>query len=591
MADDSSLHLLVRDIQTGRQWAFVPGDGGASCPVLEKQLTGDGPVSWSYSFTQYQDVLPPRFAHVDVLDDQGLVQTARVVLSTPPSTADCSGTASITARGYNEALADRKFSASTIFGPRWQWQIDAENPTIGITADDAIRYAVSQLGGSVGEVAVGPTIDVSEDFIGHPAMDVVNTMSACRGGLATPYVWSVKRGVFTWGPLDLGARYQVQIGDGVTFAPTDDASHLYNRVIVIYRSNHSVVYPAVGNYEKIPTTVDLVVNAGAEINDRASAQSLAESLYGKLQTLELGWTGELTIDGDAPIEALGAGYIYPWRVETQKMMRMAGLDAAARYGRNIPGEMLVSNARWDGPNNSQVLSLGELRDPSKVSRLIYETIERGNSKPWVAYAYPGLNIPKPDMDKLKSVPPIPTENVAADDGGVGVAPHPLPASQTGYGIPAVDHKQETVDPTAVPPHPPEIAFQINDADLAGVKGISWVQPVRLTQYSISASASCTVTVTGRLVSTNALLITLQLVAQSQKLNQTITPAISPLVTIGAHPTFADIVARDGIKWEVTVADAALESTETESHYVSIGIGSVRYFPGYANSAPVAGGKI
>lgn len=591
MPADSGLVLTARDIQTGEVWTFRPGDGGMGCPTLEKVWTGDGPITWTYNYRAGIDRMPPRHAHViiEVEGEESAPQMGRVVKKAPPDSSLCEGPCTITTEGYISSLSDQGIPGevslldaqgnpapehrSVFFGPVW------EGSPLGLTPEAAINYAVR----FAPHVGIGPVdssgflLTDTEDYLGRPPMDVVNAMTAMAAGFATPFAPSVRNGVFEWGPLDLGARYQVLCADGAVVTPTDDATRLYSRVMVIWGKGQVETYPEVIVYDQIPTIVDLVVNAGTEVRSKAAAQQLAAGLYSRVRSLELGWSCTINIPEGTPILEDGVE-INPLFVQTQKMIRVADLAEHYDPAEGIPNIHLITGATWRGDEKGTGLTLrcGEVRDPRAIVRA---TMSAGSRTVW-AVQQPGLSQPTRDANKLKLLGPPSVE--------VPTAGKP---AQIDHVIPAADTKQQTLDPTVVPPQPPDFGFQINDADLAGTKGITWVQPERLIQYSIAASKVCTVTVTGRLVSSGQLILTLQLVAQQQKLNQAITSSISPLVTgSGPTATFADITARDGIKWEVTVADPAMESTDTEAHWVSVGIGSVRYFPGYKSVAPVTGGK-
>ena len=286
----STLMLTARDIQSGELWTW--NNDGCSFSV-EKLMEGDGPVTWSYPFSQNNDRLPPRFAHVDVRDGKGIFQTARIMRRTPPSTDACDGDCRIDADGYMVAAQDRRFEASVNFGPTWT------GASLAQTAGDALTYSLLQL---AQDITVDPTqissavsLTDSENFQGRSAQDVGMSMAALSSGFVTPIVFSVREGVARFWPLDVAPRYQVLVGEGAVVAPSDDASRLYNRVIVIWGHNQFATYPDTVSYQHIPRAVDLVVNATSEVFTAGSALDLAANIHARLDSLELGWSYTVTV--------------------------------------------------------------------------------------------------------------------------------------------------------------------------------------------------------------------------------------------------------------------------------------------------------
>ncbi len=374
---DSGLVITARDIETGEQWSWQD-DGG--CPTLEKTMAGDGSITWSYDFTNGVDRLPPRHAHVEVLDGDGVIQTARLVRRQPPASDQCTAPCQLAAEGYAAALAGRKFGGGTqitpslmvgpvAFGPVWT------GTSLGIHPEDAVTYAVSQLGAPV-EVGIvdesGFQLPDTENFQGRSAQDVANAMANFGAGLATPFVWLVKKGVFTWGPIDLAPRYEVLVANGAVITPTDDASRLYTRVIVIWQGNQAAIWPETISYEHLPSIVDLCVNAGAEVKTPAAALQLAQGLYARLGELELGWSWNITIPGTTAIEWIGHGPIAPWRLDASAMLRVPDLDPITRWGNKHPSPeaLIITSLRYDGTANQLTGTCGEIRDPSQFVRKV-----------------------------------------------------------------------------------------------------------------------------------------------------------------------------------------------------------------------------
>lgn len=363
---DSQLFVWARDIETGEQWTF---QDASQCPVLDKGLTGDGTITQVYEFTQFKDRRPPRFAHVEAVDNQGVVQTGRLVRWQPPGTDLCSGPCTLTAEGYGAALNDVKNSDSWKYGPVWT------GTSHGLTPEAAIDEAVSRLGAGLVTVEHLDTTSFvlpdTEDFQGRAAIDVVNTMSGFAAGLATPIMWSVRSGRFRWEALDLGARYQTTIADGAVITPADDASRIYTDVLVI-GNGFSASWPTTISYTQLPSRVTLVVNAGSEVKTPAAALQLAQGLYGRLSELELGWSWNFTIPGQTAVDLVGTGPISPWRMESARVLRVPDFEGGNRYGtkHGPPNQMLVTSARWDGNANQLTGSCGEIRDPSAFVRRV-----------------------------------------------------------------------------------------------------------------------------------------------------------------------------------------------------------------------------
>jgi hypothetical protein len=123
-----------------------------------------------------------------------------------------------------------------------------------------------------------------------------------------------------------------------------------------------------------------------------------------------------------------------------------------------------------------------------------------------------------------------------------------------------------------------------DPAVAGEQITTWHPPTIFTRYSLRASRACTVTVQGTRVSDSVVMFTFSLAAQQQLLNQAITSTQSPFAT--GPGIYATMIARDGIRWSVTVADTAAPPVT----YLSLGIENHRYYPGYLRKNPITGQK-
>lgn len=486
--NDAQLLIHATDTETGEQWSF---QDAADCPTVEKLMTGDGPVTWTYPFTQFRDRLPPRHAHVRVEDNDGLVQTARIVRRAPPATDLCEGPCSITAEGYAASLSDRKLAASTYFGPVWTGLSLAHTP------EDVVVYAVTQLGEHVSYAEIGSTdlqLSDTEDFQGKTAQDIINSMTAVGAGLATPFAWSVKNGIFRWGPIDLAPRYQVMCADGAVVTPVDDASKLYSRVVVIYGKNQTVSFPNTISYSQIPTIVDLVVNASYEITSEAMALSLAQGLYARLSELELGWSATITIPGTTAIEWIGHGPIAPWRVPAQAAIRIPDLEPGARSGSKhaMRDVQLMTQCRWDGPQNQLVVSCGEIRNPSDFIRRI---IARSNANAVTSLYTPGLSVPQKAVEKIfDNGPGLP--DPGTDETG---APLPTPIRQATVPL-SSEHNQPL--PSHDYPKPMALIHHAYSPDgevftaglLETAANQTKVPPGVITHWELESSFSGTITI-------------------------------------------------------------------------------------------------
>jgi hypothetical protein len=580
--DDSQIIITVDGTP---DYTFQAGVDGVSCPRIERQMTGDGPVEWTYPFVA---PMPWRHAHVSIADDLGEFHTARVVLRTPPDTACTTENATIVARGYNESLAgDRKFDVSTAYGPVYEALVVTapDHPqisqvvTLAGTTNEAVTHAVSQLGSSVSVGAVTGTgfdLTETENFIGRPALDVIQMATARGGGLATPYTWYVRKGIFTYRPLDTAARYAVTIGDGVNFRPSDDASKIYTRVIVIYGKNDAVTYPAVIDYTHLPSIVDLVVNAGTEVKTQADALQLAQGLYARLQTFELGWAGQLIIQPDAEILELGLP-INPWRVNGAQFMRMVNLNPMSRYGESIPSEMLITKVSYDGPNGGvTTIDLGEIRDVSgRTASLIRKTLFAVNSRSIWSQMEHNLSTPLRDNDKARTVgPDIATSTTDLTDASGNPVPPPID-----HGLVAVSPEQETVHPDVETPKPVTIAIVCGFWHGTDASGVALtppfrepsvpIPPMQIDRWEMETDAAATVTYKLYRKSTGALMTTVNLAGTTEN-SSTLTPASNPALRI---------VTKDSVIPELTVADDS-----ATIHWCVIRLWGSRLFPGYKGGA-------
>jgi hypothetical protein len=562
---DTQLLITVSDIQTGEQWSFQ--DDGA-CPTLEKGMTGDGGITWSADFQSFTDRLPPRHAHVVVTDDLGIVQTGRLVRRTPPGTDICDGPAQYGAEGYAASLGDRKHSEPTTYGPTWE-----SFSFISLFPEGAVSHSVSQLGSNVSIGTISPsgfTMSNTESYQGRTAQDTANAMASMGAGLSTPFVWSVRKGVFNWGPVDLAPRYQTSVADGATFTATDDASRLYTRVIVLWGAGQSAVWPGVVTYGQLPTIVDLVVNAGAEIKTPAGALQLAQGLYGRLGELELGWSWNFSIPGTTAIERMDAGYI----------LRVPDLDATNRWGTKhpCPDELLVTSCRWDGNSGMLTGTCGEIRDPSHfVKQVMYGQTP---SAPALFGSKPNEVRRVRDAGKIEVFGPYVAESSATGAVRPSLYPTSSPAP-IDYKIPAVDTKQDTQHPVTLPPMPPPVVFHDGDPTTSGVKTKFITAPVKALSWTLTTSgiqSDYRATLTRR--SNGAVIATLDLAGTSEKIDQVIGFPTNQDSTIG-------LVETD----DILIYTVTTPASSTSMTFVAAGVRNVRHFPGYAGNAhPITGGR-
>lgn len=366
---DSEILIHVRDTQSGRTWDFRGDDG---CPTIEQAVEGELSAQWTYVFTQGKDVLPPRHASVEIIDNNGTFFLGRVVRRQPPSSDQCVGPCTIAGEGMIANLQDQKGQTSLEFGP-----LPSPDVAVALTPEDAVAYAAGQLVpglniNSVNLAQTGFVLNDSENFVGRTAGDVCRTMAAVGASLVTPIMTSVRNGTLYWLPLDLAPRFETLISDGAIVEPSDDAGRLYSRVIVIYGRNQTEVWPETISYQHLPTVVDLVVNAGSEVGNPAGALRLAQALYGRLDAMELGWSWTVRIPGGVKVAAVGSSPMKPWRVTAGQFLRVPDLDAPGRYGANhaSPNELLITRATWNGPTNELVLSCGEIRDQTSFVRKV-----------------------------------------------------------------------------------------------------------------------------------------------------------------------------------------------------------------------------
>jgi hypothetical protein len=580
--------ITLRITDSNGERVLTPGTGGVSCPTLEKFLTGDGPVSFQYTLPRDSAGIPTeplfrRHAHVRVEDGATLIQSARIIHRDLPSSDSCAGPTQIRCQGYYDRLGDRKFAASTVYGPVY------DGTSLADTPEEAIVHAVTSIGGAtipVPPAATGYLIQDDDDYAGRPAVDVVRAMSAYTNNLVTPFIGAVRNEEFTWQAVNLSFRYQVSLGNGVRLTPRDDATRLYTRVVVLFGADavngsgrvppRIVTYPPTIDYTKLPTLVDLVVNAGVEIRDLPSAQRLAEGMYGRMSALELGWTARLEIALSATVME-GLSPVALERVQAGSYIRLADFDPEEMYGDpDIPTDHLITHATWNGEN--LMLELGDMREAADMARMVRQSMYEGSNR--ILHAMQAISTATRDANKTRLIgDPTPDDDsqTTAEDGTT-----PTP-NRVDHGIPTVDTKQNTVDPTALPPQPPEVNVSFDPA-VTGEQITTWHPPTIFTRYSLRASRACTVTVQGTRVSDSVLMFTFSLAAQQQILNQAITTTQSPLVT--GPGIYATMVARDGIRWSVTVADTAAPAVT----YLSLGIENHRYYPGYLRKNPITGQK-
>lgn len=593
-AEDTCTELTIRVTNADGQQSFTCA---RTTPTLvDRADGGDGPITFAFDMTYGDDIPLDRFAHVDVSDEDGQIQTGFINNRSLPDLAGYEGQAKYIALGYGSALGRRRFNASTKIGPLWpnvpsQSLDGTEIPNvtpIATTAHAAVDYAVASLGGGhvyPHDVGFGPDLLQTQEYLGRSAQDVVNDMSALSLWLSTPFKFQVHGWQLTWRAVDLAARYQVDVKRCTAMA-TDDCGKLYNHVIIIWGKYQTAEWPEVLDYRDIPDQVDLCVNAANEIHDYATALSLAQGLYSRIREMELGWSVTLTVPHETAIEEMGVGPIENgYRCRAAKGIRLVNLPTG--LGRNpVPERMFVHERTWDGPGGGNTtLILGDPRDQAAAIRQTMHAA--GGSRMIISMAQPGLSTPVRNLYDTMVGPPLPlAASISVGSGGGSTA---LPPPQD-HGVPLVDTKQDTVAPEALPPQPPAVPFQINDADTTGKKGASFIQPMRITHYSLVASKACTVTI-NVYRGDGTLILTLKLEASASKIDQAITHVESPLVHEDTPPTYLDIVDKDTLVYEVSVADAVNMAPESNgsANWVSIGLYSHRYYPNYSgNVAPITG---
>lgn len=574
MADPT---IRVVDALTGQTWDYT--DRGA-CPTLEKLVTGDGSITWSIDFTQFVDTLPPDHSRVYVEDPDGEIQRGRLVSASPPDTSLCTGPCQFVAEGDSARLRDQKFDDDVKFGPVF------DGTSLGLTPEAAVEYAISQNVPLVSVTPITPTgftLPDTESFLGRTAHDVVNTMTAVSAGLATPYIPSVRKGIFRYAPLDLSPRYEVTCANGAIVTPRRDASRLYNRVIVIWGNDQVITYPSTISYGRLPTAVDLVVNAGTEIHTALAALRLAEGLYAKLQTLELGWSWTVTIPADAQIQRLFPGDSGPTahnRMNAGYFLRVPDLDPTGRYGPHHPSpdHLLMTHIRTGGESGETLVTCGEMRDPAeRMIATVRDVMYRANSRVVHALQTPGLNIATRDADKLNVIGQQ-SATAASDLTSSGGLPAPQPIRP---GVPQQSVKDNTIHPTALPPQ--EVVQQFHDAEptTSGIKMKVVVPPEKALSWTMMTSgivSDYAATWTRR--SNGAVIATMDLAGSSEKIDQ----------PIGGTGTAWD-GSSDGLvnTDDVLIYTVTTPASSTAVEFIDSGVRFVRHYTNYpGNASPRTG---
>lgn len=563
--------IRVVDALTGQTWEYPPTL--TACAIqLEKLVNGDGSVGWTLqSFTQFTDTLPSDHAVVYVEDDLGEIQRARLIHADPPDTSLCTGPARFTAEGDGARLGDQKFDADVAFGP----QFPGGPSTVATTPEAMVEYAISQ---NVPLVSIQPTVVTGytlpgmESVLGRTAHDVVNTAIATSAGSATPHYWSVKKGVFRYQTLDLAARYEVSIAGGAICAPKRDATRKYNRVIVMWGQDQVVTYPDTLSYVRIPTQVDLIVNAGSELYTEAAALRLAAALYAKLEVLELGWTWTVTVPGTTQIQKLFPGDTGPlsrhYRMDAGYFLRIPDLDPIGRYGPKHPSptQLLMTHVRWSGERNETVITCGEMRDPSERTVAVVRDIMYRATSPVVhALQTPGLNIARPNANKLNAVgQQSATATADLTTSGGAAIPQPIRAGTVQQAA-----KQRTVDPSALPPLPPLQQFQDGTPDTSGVKTKIGVPPMKVLSWSaLTSGIQSDYAGTWTRRSNGAVVASFNLAGSSEKVNQAVGSTT-------VNSTIGVIETDDFLIYTVTTP-----ASSTAVTFVTNTLRCVRHFEGY-----------
>lgn len=488
---DTQLLVSVRDVETNQYWAY---QDNAACPNLEKTMTGDGMISWSAPFHQFKNTRPPRHAHVEVSDLDGVVQTGRLVRFNPPGTDVCDGDAQYSAEGYAAAGRDRKDTNATPYGPVWT------GTSRGLTPEAAVTDALTRWNGvTAGTISPsGFTLPDTESFQGRAAADVANAMAQFGAGLATPIVWTVRKGIFRWGPIDLGAKYQVTLNDGAVITPADDATRLYNHVLVIWGKGQYAEWPTTLSYSQIPTQVTLSVNAGQEVKTPGAALQLAQGLYERLQELELGWSWNFTIPGDTKVDLVGGGKINPYRMDCAQVLRVPDFEGYTRYGakHGCPNQLVVTSLRWDGQQNQLGGSCGEIRDPSAFVKQVMATNTFSMGSPFTTK--PSTVRTVKDAGKVATFGPyVSTATGTAGAVARGAATSPSPID---YRTPAVvsQYNQPPISHEAPKPIKVEKGVQGTLATATGLldTGLVWsdVPPCEIDTWYLSCTPKGNVTV-------------------------------------------------------------------------------------------------
>lgn len=422
----------------------------ADCPDFTFTKTspiGDQTASVSLPFVRGM-TLPRADSPFTIEDDATPIWDGITGPIDSPEMASCAGPATIAALGYGVAMTKRG-EAERVYGPRWV------APVIGGSAhtlEGAVKEAVSQLAPDVflfdaNIDSTGIILGETENFQGQAAGDVLGNLAARTQHLATPVLWHVRQKVFDWKFLDIAPRYRVYMANGAKVTPKYDPQRVVNRVIVGWGKDQTATWPATISHVKRRQIVDLYLNAGIEVRDYATALSLAQGIYGRMQLLSPEWSMEISIPSSCPVEQIVAGAwttIPTIRMEPGYAIWIPDIDHGYMGPQfDIPDTGFMTRVSWQNKMSTMSVSVGEPRASGTLSRLARRVVAAGVS-PLNIWGYLGRDFSAP----LRGTGKTPLNGPALPTAVDPTKPPPVD-----YRIPAVSTEHNQILGTHLPPMP------------------------------------------------------------------------------------------------------------------------------------------
>lgn len=301
-----------------------------------------------------------------------------------------------TARGYKEALSDRKFIARQVYSTAMGV---IHGPSMYDMIVDAVRRQCPDI---YGIDFVDPDIfldDDSQDYGGQTAQQVIESLLVITSRFTTPFSYWVRED--TNAPyfatlyitsLDPAARYTTILSPDVTLRGRYALNSIINEAIVEWGHDQYETAPTSGvpglsgpiSYAAIPIIRSKTVNVSSDVHAAATARSIADSTVVRFNQLRIvNGTLELcggTIRAIPPVTPTVTS-LPLWLFRSGYTVGIAGIDPKfTPYIHNTP---FVTRTEYEFDTGKCTATLGEIQDIGTAVADIQSTLTYQPLVPWL----------------------------------------------------------------------------------------------------------------------------------------------------------------------------------------------------------------